>query len=511
MHPPALMIRGILLVLLIRLGIIPMAGEPGAYYRIQVVDSETGRGVPLVELRTVNNIRHWTDSNGIIAFLEPGMMDRDVYFHVEGDGCEFPKDGFGFAGLSLRPIAGSSARVTVRRLDIAQRLYRITGAGVYRDSVLSGQPVPRLEPVLNAQVLGQDTVVAAVYRDRIFWFWGDTDRLSYPLGNYSASGATSELPGRGGLPPAAGIRLTYFTGPDGFVAPMCPGFGPGLQWIESIFVLPDDAGRERLMARVSSQKGLEPAYAWHLAVWNDHQNHFESRVRWDLQDGHDSAHPFRANAEGTEYLYLYPNHRVAASWAAVTNLGRYESFSCLDDRGRADRDPEGTLRWRWRPGAARLHSGELQRLVREGILQRDECWLRTLDVETGAPVDLNRGSVSWNRFRQRWIMIASGEPGQLWYSEAVSPSGPWVHARRVVSQRAYNLYNPAHHPFLDEDDGRIIHFEGTYTAAFSAAREKTPRYDYNQILYRLDLSDPRLRLPDSTLPPLDPVPVEPRN
>jgi len=48
------------------------------YFKIAVVDEQTGRGVPLVELRTVNNIALWTDSNGIIAFEEPGLMDQEV-------------------------------------------------------------------------------------------------------------------------------------------------------------------------------------------------------------------------------------------------------------------------------------------------------------------------------------------------------------------------------------------------------------------------------------------------
>jgi hypothetical protein len=34
---------------------------------IEVVDEQTGRGVPMVELETVNNIRFVTDSNGIVA------------------------------------------------------------------------------------------------------------------------------------------------------------------------------------------------------------------------------------------------------------------------------------------------------------------------------------------------------------------------------------------------------------------------------------------------------------
>jgi hypothetical protein len=38
----------------------------------------------------------------------------------------------------------------------------------------------------------------------------------------------------------------------------------------------------------------------------------------------------------------------------------------------------------------------------------------------------------------------------------------------------------------------VIYFEGTYTAAFSNAKEQTPRYDYKQIVYRLSLDDLRL-------------------
>jgi hypothetical protein len=32
-------------------------------------------------------------------------------------------------------------------------------------------------------------------------------------------------------------------------------------------------------------------------------------------------------------------------------------------------------------------------------------------------------------------------------------------------------------------------FEGTYTDLFTDKAQRTPRYDYNQILYRLDLDD----------------------
>nr|WP_161501127.1 hypothetical protein [Rhodopirellula sp. SM50] len=40
-----------------------------------------------------------------------------------------------------------------------------------------------------------------------------------------------------------------------------------------------------------------------------------------------------------------------------------------------------------------------------------------------------------------------------------------------------------------KDDGRVIFFEGTYTTTFSGNDVPTPRYDYNQMMYKLDLAD----------------------
>jgi hypothetical protein len=44
------------------------------------------------------------------------------------------------------------------------------------------------------------------------------------------------------------------------------------------------------------------------------------------------------------------------------------------------------------------------------------------------------------------------------------------------------------HPEFFRDDSPIIHFEGTYTATFSSNKQPTPRWDYNQVLYQIDLS-----------------------
>jgi hypothetical protein len=64
-----------------------------------------------------------------------------------------------------------------------------------------------------------------------------------------------------------------------------------------------------------------------------------------------------------------------------------------------------------------------------------------------------------------------------------------------VTHGQYNFYNPTQHPFFDQEGGRVIYFEGTYSDFFSGAHAQTPRYDYNQLMYRLALDDPRLTLP----------------
>src|SRR5437763_6608492 len=93
-----------------------------APFAIKVVDEETHRGVPLVELKTVHGVRLFTDSNGIAAFDEPGLMNRDVFFFISSHGYEFRKDGFGYRGKALRTTAGTTAEVPIRRLNIARRL-----------------------------------------------------------------------------------------------------------------------------------------------------------------------------------------------------------------------------------------------------------------------------------------------------------------------------------------------------------------------------------------------------
>jgi hypothetical protein len=487
------------------LGAVAGSARPDDYFKIQVLDEQTGRGVPLVELRTVNKASWWTDSNGIVAFNEPGLMDLEVYFNVTSPGYEVPADFFRNRGVKLKPVRGGHAEIRIKRLNIAERLYRITGQGIYRDTLLLGLPAPLRQPVLNGQVMGQDTVIATPYRGKIYWFWGDTDRASYPLGNFGASGAYSELPGSGGLDPGVGVDLTYFVDPSGFSKPMCPLAEEGMKWIQALFTVRDERGAERLAARVGVMPGLEKANSWHLMLFNDRKQVFESFQRWDIHNPHNTGQPFLVQAEGTNFFYIFPDWRVPADLKSLADLSRYEAFTCLKQAEASsamepliDRDLEGRVRYGWKAGVERMDSDRLRKLTETGKLKPNEMWFYAIDYESGDPLTRGLGSVAWNAFRHRWITFFAKENGDAWFAEADTPVGPWGYARQVLNHPDYNFYNLAHHPFFDQDGGQLVYFEGTYTGSFSKAGDNgtlTPRYDYNQLMYRVALDEPRLALP----------------
>src|SRR5262249_49509326 len=129
---------------------------PSAYFGIELVDEQTRRGVPMVELQTTSGVRYYTDSSGLVAFYEPRLMGQKVWFGISAHGYEFHADGFGMRGVSLVTEPGKISQLKIKRLNIAERLYRITGQGVYRDTMLLGRKPSVAEPLLNAQVTGQD-------------------------------------------------------------------------------------------------------------------------------------------------------------------------------------------------------------------------------------------------------------------------------------------------------------------------------------------------------------------
>lgn len=310
--------------------------------------------------------------------------------------------------------------------------------------------------------------------------------------------ATSELPGKGGLDPGIGVNLTYFVDRNGFSRDMLPLPRPGLVWIEGVFTVKDENGRERLVASYTRQPGLAPPTERGVAVFDDAAGQFRVLSQLPLRRGHRSSHPFKVTIEGVTYWYLFPHQRVRDDWRALADPKSWESYTCLEPGAtfdsknpRLERRLNGTLAWSWKPDTDRIDAEEERQLIARGLMKSEEAFFALREAETGEATEALPSSVAWNAYRQKWILLAE-RIGMVYYAEADQPIGPWDHAVKIVGHHEYNFYNVVQHPFFDQEDGRLIYFEGTYIASFSGAKELTPRYDYNQIMYRLHLDDPRL-------------------
>ncbi len=474
-------------------------------FRIQVVDDQTGRGVPLVILKTVNRLSYVTDSNGIVAFNEPGLMDQTVFFHISSHGYEYPADGFGYRGKAIDIKPGGRAVIKIKRLNIAERLYRITGQGIYRDSLLTGDAVSLANPVLNGQVFGQDSVCVCRYNDKLYWFWGDTERPSYPLGHFSTAGATSLLPAQGSLDPSAGVDLTYFVDEKGFSRKMAPLPESGLVWIQALMTARNTAGKIRLLTQYARLKNMSEILERGLMVFNDDRQQFEPILRGDPEVFlfNDLGHPLSVRSGPNDYYYFatpFPlgvRMRAKTDWNTITDPNQYEVFTALYQTSLIS-----SFRWVASNRLLDAAGGNRAKLKKE-LTKEKQTSCSLTDIETGKTIIPHGGSVYWNEYRKKWIMIAVQQGGttsylgEVWYAEADTPVGPWRYARKVVTHNAYSFYNPKHHPYFDQEGGRHIYFEGTYSHTFSGTEEKaTPRYDYNQIMYRLDLADACLFLPE---------------
>jgi hypothetical protein len=426
---------------------------------IEVVDKETGWPVPLVQLTTTHHLKFVSDNAGVIAFDAPELMGRETWFEVLGHGYEVPRDGFGNRGVRLTPKPGAVLKVEVDRTSIAKRLGRITGAGLFAES----QKLGREKKWPESPVLGCDSVQNAIHNGRMYWAWGDTTLAHYPLGVFHMTSATTAVKPLESFEPPLKLRLNYFTDEAGRARGVAEMPGTGPTWITGYVSLPDESGKSRLVATYAKIKPPLEAYERGLCVWNDETEAFEHvRTIWTKSDAAPESpptpagHPFFYKDDGKRWVVFgdpLPGLRCPATYEGWRDPATWEVLT-----------PQESLR----------------------------------SASDGAEVKPNSGSIAWNPFRRRWVAVfmqTFGSPsafGEIWYAEADDPFGHWGPAVKILSHENYTFYNPRLHPEFTADKSSILLFEGTYTHTFSDKPQITPRYDYNQILYRLDLDDPRL-------------------
>jgi hypothetical protein len=437
------------------------AGRAAEPCRVDVVDKENGWPVPLVEFRTTHDLVLVTDNAGVIAIDQPELLGREIWYEVSGHGYGVPRDGFGHSGVRLTARAGETIRVEVERSIIAKRLGRLTGGGLFAEAQKFGLHADWKE----SGVFGCDTVQSTVYRGKRFWLWGDTDLPHYALGVYDSSCATTAPKPLKSFEPPLVLEFTYFRNDKGRPRGVAPIAGEGPTWITGMVSLPDKSGRERLVAEYAKIQGQLTVYELGLCVWSDEREEFEKlRSIWTKTDNdrkppslRPSGHPTLWKDEaGREWLLLgnpFPDFHCPATFEAWQDERTWEKL-----------EPQESLR------------------------------SATSDEE----VKPHAGSIAWNGYRKRWVTVFHqlwGKPsllGEVWYAEADAPTGPWGPAVKVLTHDNYTFYNVRLHQDLTEPDSPILLFEGTYTAAFADRPQRTSRYDYNQILYRLDLDDPGL-------------------
>jgi len=472
-------------------------------FLLRFVDAKTRRPIPLVEAELFNALRLCSDNLGNMAILEPDLAGRQVRLRIRGHGYRYPQlDFFGERAISLAIKPGSVTEIELERTVAAERLYRITGSGRFRDSIL-GRLTSRPDD-LPGRVTGLDSAIPVVWQNRLFCFYGDTlgtDRL-----NLSGSGA--EVITGTGVPEEA-LPLNFFCDPDGFASRMIELPEPGFIWIET--VIPVMAGkRELLVARYVKHKTLEEAVETGFALFNPLQQKFMPVKKFKSARHHKSAHAVRVHIDNRPAWCIQPWERTGINLKDFINPQTYAFYTCLEPLApeekaqtlefdgkklKVKRDAAGKPVFSWVSNGIPFSPANQKLLLKAGIISQNERWLELTEIGTGHKISDFSGSISWNDYRNRWIMISQGQVGEIWFSEADTFTGPWVYARRIVEHDGYNFYNPVHHSWFDDEHGRIIYLEGTYTSFFTREEYKTPRADYNQVMYRLDLADASLRLP----------------
>jgi hypothetical protein len=575
---------------------VPQADE---YASIRVVDAETGRGVPLVLIRISEESpqqTYVTDSNGFVAFYDPILMDSGPPLSGTCVGLGFESYGYEPEDPSPAPhpnctatpdepyflTPGASIVIEASRVAIAERLYRMTGAGIYRDSWLLGVPqcddpgagepcIPLEKPLNNALVFGQDATHTAKYGGKLFWRWGDTEFPDYA--QMRPHGGLSDLPtgtscdaAQGAGNSCWGFDVDYFKS-GGRATKITPPPPPIARWnwnplndykVHGLFTI-GDAPDESLFAYFVEKSYEGPAgtrkKALGISKFNEASGKFLEAS--DFCEGH--------RPEGEDYCWLVPrtgglrglgepekiwHHdgeyvyfsndggtlRVRATEEAILVPEEYESFTPFTAEGVLNREDENSpLQYTWVPNAKALTQDSLEVIEEpsERLLGDIGDPDPTIVPEFFYPhpivgfwgvLEPKWYSIRWNPYRKRFIGILddtkedfNGRLGTVWYLEGDTPMGPWAYGRIVANQSptsflgaphpspvgsappyGTSLYQPRHHSVLDPPDGTSIYFDGTYSTQFTVTASNAipaPYYNYNTIMYRLDLRDERLRLP----------------
>jgi hypothetical protein len=397
----------------------------------------------------------------VIALDSPELIGRETWFDINGYGYSVKKDGFGISGVRLTPEYGKTIRVEVYRDIIARRVGRLTGAGILAES----QKLGEYSQLRETGIFGCDSIQTAIYRGRLFWIWGDTTIARYPLGIFHSTAATTDIIPFSNLQAPLFLSYKYFTDSADKPRGIAEITGDGPTWLSGCVTLTDKNGKERLTAVYAKIIPPLEVYEYGLCVWNDDKNSFQHlRTIWNKKKN-----------PNLSKLIVPEGHAI--KWTDKSG-NRWVLFG----------NPFPTLRC-----PATFESWQ-----NPETWQKLETSSKLISAEKKLSIEAHSGSIVWSEFRKCWIAIfvqKFGKPsafGEVWYAESDSPTGQWGEAVKILSHGNYTFYNPYIHEESRTAEKKTLLFEGTFSAMFADKPETVPRYDYNQILYRLDLDNPKL-------------------
>lgn len=511
--------------------LIAQAAE-SPWFELQVVDAATGKGIANAEVVRNGLIRFVTDSYGRVAIIEPDFMNQRVYFDVLAEGYDTASSNPMTPGAFVDIVPGGKRVIKLNRKSIAEPAYRITGSGIFKDSAILGYNIPVSEAYSNAGVMVMENFTrsgrplvscgSVIYKGKVYWFYNGLRGMSFSQKNNRMAVAVSELSGSN----SDGVELKFITGNSNFPKEMAPfGSKSDIVWFDSVMTVSDSGGKERLVAHYTLYDSSIKQKEHGLALYDDDKEVFEklkvidSSEKWRYPVGR----TFKQESEGKEWIYfgeIFPIGRVPATLDAIQNHDAYEVWSCYEDGETSSilRNKKGELVYRWTKKASPVGPAEEQSLIRRKIIDDSEAMFLPKD-ETGKDVTFQSGSVRYNPYKKKWVFIGTqfnGKPsryGEVWYSEAFRPTGPWEKAVKVVSHENYSLFNTVHHDFLNEGNGKVIYFEGTYTNDLSSNALPRMMYNNNRLMYRIQLDDQRIKgvfaaLKDKPLPVPDETPAD---
>jgi hypothetical protein len=503
------------------------------YFGIRIVDRDTHEGVPLVQLRTSNYIVNYSDSQGYVAFFEPGMMDHDVWFSVLTDGYTFSDDRTCKpsithpcdSGIILHTTPGKIITLTVERKQLAERVFRLTGQGIYRDSVLLNIPTPINESSMEMVApIGQDTLMLTKYKGLNYWFFGDTvcapsarQENCNGYGQHTIAATSIDQANQAPV-------LQYFTSNINgmqWPKPVTPVGDLNMNtWTAAPFVInagtPQEAMYAFYLKPYSTSADPSPDKTG-LVKWNESKQQFELLIEWPLNNGMEwlsNGHVVSAFApgEGVDgYVYFAGSFvLVRAPKNKIAQLSAWESLTPLlsgSDMNNPKIDPKG---WGWKKGMPVFHQSDETTLIAKGIMPLSQARMQIVDSITKKPVVVDSGVVHWNAFLKKYILVFGN--GQLYLAMSDSMTGPWNTAV-VIAQHEdthSSCYNSIQVSALSDATERNIYVACSYTSMWSNdapaagipnvwstclfgqnahqnCAPVVPRYEYNNLVYRLDL------------------------